>query len=89
MDGKVLIYRVTETLRRTHPSLRRFATLNPVAGFHLGNGATVSKSHVNFAADTSPRGLEESCGLMVNYVYSRTWLQQIGRSVQSMLPWLR
>jgi hypothetical protein len=63
--------------------------LNPVAGFHLGNGARVSRSSVNFGANTSPRGLEESCGLMVNYVYSKKALLPIGRTVRSLLPWGR
>jgi len=63
--------------------------LNPVAGFHLGNGARVARSNVNFAANTSPRGLEESCGLMVNYVYSQKALGPIGRAVRSLLPWGR
>jgi hypothetical protein len=63
--------------------------INPVAGFHLGNGATVARSNVNFAANTSPRGLEESCGLMVNYLYSEGSLARIGRAVRSLLPWRR
>jgi len=63
--------------------------LNPVAGFHLGNGARVAHSNVNFAANTSVRGLEESCGLMVNYVYSQKALGPIGRAVRSLLPWGR
>jgi malonyl-CoA decarboxylase len=63
--------------------------LNPVAGFHLGNGATVSRSNINFGANRSPRGLTESCGLMVNYVYSQRALAPIGRAVRSLLPWGR
>jgi malonyl-CoA decarboxylase len=63
--------------------------LNPVAGFHLGNGATVSRANINFAANTSPRGLEESCGLMVNYVYSQKALTPIGRAFRALLPWSR
>jgi len=63
--------------------------LNPVAGFHLGNGASVSRRNINFAANTSPRGLSESCGLMVNYVYSQRALTPIGRAVRSLLPWVR
>ncbi len=63
--------------------------LNPVAGFHLGNGATLSRRNINFAANTSPRGLSESCGLMVNYVYSQKALTPIGRAVRSLLPWGR
>ena len=63
--------------------------LNPVAGFHLGNGATVARSNVNYAANTTPRGLEDSCGLMANYVYSEKALAPIGRAVRSLLPWGR
>ncbi|RLC32230.1 MAG: hypothetical protein DRH37_01125 [Deltaproteobacteria bacterium] len=54
--------------------------LNPVANFHLGNGATVSVSNVNFLANPSEKGLEESCGIMVNYIYTFSWLSQIRRS---------
>jgi hypothetical protein len=60
--------------------------LNPVASFHMGNGARVSPKNVNFGANLFERGLRGSCGLMVNYVYSETWLQQIGRTMQSLLP---
>jgi len=41
--------------------------LNPVANFHLRNGAEVYR--LNFAADTSKRGIEQSLGLMINYRY--------------------
>ena len=41
--------------------------LDPVARFHLGNGARLER--VNWAADTSARGLGQSFGVMVNYVY--------------------
>lgn len=61
--------------------------LNPVANFHMSNGATVSPQNVNFGANRFRRGLEESCSMMVNYIYSMTWLQQIGRTMQSLLPW--
>nr|XP_020138381.1 malonyl-CoA decarboxylase, mitochondrial [Microcebus murinus] len=41
--------------------------LNPVANFHLQNGAVMWR--INWMADTSPKGLSGSCGLMVNYRY--------------------
>jgi hypothetical protein len=63
--------------------------LNPVAGFHLGNGASVARANVNFAANTSKRGLEESCGLMVNYVYAEGALAPLGRAFRSLVPWGR
>lgn len=45
---------------------RGFA-LNPVANFHLQNGAVLWR--LNWMADTSPRGAAASCGMMVNYRY--------------------
>lgn len=54
--------------------------LNSVAGFHLGNGATVSQKHINFFANLSPKGLAESCGMMVNYIYTPGWLRQIPKT---------
>jgi len=41
--------------------------LDPVARFHLGNGARLERIHA--LADTSRRGLARAAGLMVNYVY--------------------
>lgn len=42
--------------------------LDPVARFHLGNGARLER--LNFLADRSARGLRQSHGLMVNYLYA-------------------
>jgi malonyl-CoA decarboxylase len=41
--------------------------LDPVARFHLGNGARLEK--LNWLGDTSVNGMRRSAGLMVNYVY--------------------
>jgi len=41
--------------------------LDPVARFHFSNGARLDR--VNWQADTSPRGLAQSLGIMVNYRY--------------------
>ncbi|MEZ5435205.1 MAG: malonyl-CoA decarboxylase [Pseudomonadales bacterium] len=38
-----------------------------VAHFHLGNGATLQQ--VNWMADVSPKGIRQSGGMMVNYLY--------------------
>jgi len=40
---------------------------DPVARFHLGNGAGLER--INWLADTSPQGIRQSAGLMVNYLY--------------------
>jgi len=42
---------------------------DPVARFHLGNGARLER--INWLADTSANGLQQAAGLMVNYVYDR------------------
>ena len=41
--------------------------LDPVARFHLRNGARLER--LNAGADLSPKGREQYLGLMVNYVY--------------------
>ena len=41
--------------------------LDPVARFHLGNGAVVDR--INWLGDRSAKGLKESHGMMVNYRY--------------------
>lgn len=41
---------------------------DPVARFHLGNGACVER--LNWAADLSTKGRAQSCGMMVNYLYA-------------------
>ena len=41
--------------------------LDPVARFHLGNGAIVHRVHAD--ADTSDKGRAQSAGTMVNYLY--------------------
>lgn len=47
--------------------------LDPVARFHLGNGARVER--LTTAADTSPKGIAQSLGMMVNYRYPLTALE--------------
>ncbi len=66
---------------------RQGKPLNSVANFHLRNGATVALKNINFAANRSPRGLLESCGVMVNYIYSQTWLRQVSQTMKAYLPW--
>ncbi len=42
---------------------------DPVARFHLGNGARLER--INPLGNTSARGMKESFGFMVNYLYDR------------------
>jgi malonyl-CoA decarboxylase len=66
----------TEALRR--PLVRLCATYltgtggpkgfaDPVARFHLSNGARLER--VNWLGNVAPRGIQESYGIMVNYLY--------------------
>jgi malonyl-CoA decarboxylase len=68
-----------ETARRLREPLLKLAArylihakskdrpFDPVARFHLGNGARIER--INPLADTSTRGFKQSLGLMVNYLY--------------------
>ena len=49
-------------VKQSHESLG-----DPVARFHLDNGARLER--INFADDLSRKGLKQSLGLMVNYLY--------------------
>jgi malonyl-CoA decarboxylase len=42
--------------------------LDPVAHFHLSNGSRIER--LNWHGDLSARGLEQSAGMMVNYLYA-------------------
>ena len=46
---------------------RGISALDPVANFHLSNGASIER--LNWMADTSKNGQQQSVGLMVNYRY--------------------
>jgi malonyl-CoA decarboxylase len=48
--------------------------LDPVARFHLGNGARLER--MNFLGDTSKKGLKQSYGLMVNYLYDLSAIEK-------------
>ena len=47
---------------------KRGHAFDPVARFHLGNGASIER--INWAGDLSDKGLRQSAGLMVNYRYA-------------------
>lgn len=52
--------------------------LDPVAHFHLSNGARVER--INWQGDRSAKGLQQSAGMMVNYLYD---LRQIEANHES------
>lgn len=47
--------------------LRHGRPVDPVARFHLGNGARIER--INWGGDWSDKGLQQSYGMMVNYLY--------------------
>src|SRR6202040_3958752 len=49
--------------RRPSPGSR----VDPVAHFHLGNGARLER--INWLGNAAPRAIQESFGIMVNYLY--------------------
>ncbi len=48
--------------------------LDPVARFHLGNGARLQQ--LNWLGDVSPKGLRQSAGMMVNYLYDLDYIER-------------
>ena len=68
-----LVEQVREPLLRAaawyfmHGRNSRGVPIDPVARFHLGNGARLER--LNFLADTSEKAMQQSFGLMVNYLY--------------------
>ena len=47
---------------------------DPVARFHLGNGAILHK--INLNADLSAKGMKQSNGIMINYLYDLTTVEK-------------
>lgn len=62
-EREALLALVSIYLRIVSPT----AAGDPVAKFHLGNGARLQR--INWAADLSKNGIRQSCGMMVNYLY--------------------
>jgi len=60
MQALAAMYFFNEKNKRGRP-------IDPVARFHLGNGARLER--INWPADLSSRGLGQAHGLMVNYLY--------------------
>jgi malonyl-CoA decarboxylase len=60
---RVPLLRLCARYLTRQPSIR----IDPVARFHLGNGARLER--INWLSDSTPRGIQESFGIMVNYLY--------------------
>ncbi|KAK4284328.1 hypothetical protein QN277_001179 [Acacia crassicarpa] len=60
---------------------KRGKALDSVANFHLQNGAMIER--INWMADRSDKGLSQSGGIMVNYVYSLEHIDEFAYSYLS------
>jgi malonyl-CoA decarboxylase len=60
---RVPLLRLCALYLTRQPSIR----IDPVARFHLANGARLEQ--INWLGNTAPRGIQESFGIMVNYLY--------------------
>lgn len=65
---------------------RRGLALDPVANFHLSNGAQVKR--INWLADTSKKGAKQSLGFMINYLYEPDFIEERSRkySENKLIP---
>jgi malonyl-CoA decarboxylase len=57
-----------------HGKNKRGLPADPVARFHLGNGARLER--INFLGDGSENGIRQAYGVMVNYLYSLDDIEQ-------------
>ena len=60
---RVPLLRLCARYLTRRPSIR----IDSVSRFHLGNGARLER--INWLGNTAPRGIQESFGIMVNYLY--------------------
>lgn len=60
---------------------KRGRALDSVANFHLQNGAMIER--INWMADRSEKGLSQSGGIMVNYVYRLEHIDEFAHSYLS------
>jgi malonyl-CoA decarboxylase len=61
--------RYLTTTARAPAGVVRHRVEDPVENFHLANGASVEQLH--WMANSAPYGIEQSLGVMVNYLYDR------------------
>ncbi len=76
----VLLRHCTIYLQQVKRPGRRTA-IDPVAHFHLNNGARMEQ--LNWMGDTSPKGIHESAGIMINYLYRLDRIESYHEDYQS------
>ncbi|KRP92813.1 decarboxylase [Bradyrhizobium yuanmingense] len=66
---RVPLLRLCASYLTRKPSIR----IDPVARFHLGNGARLER--INWLGNTALRAIQESFGIMVNYLYDHNTIE--------------
>ncbi len=66
--------RLCATYLLTEKRAKTGTAADSVAHFHLTNGARMEQ--LNWLADTSTNGLKQSCGMMINYLYRLSEIEQ-------------
>lgn len=66
---RVPLLRLCASYLTRKPSIR----IDPVARFHLGNGARLER--INWLGNTALRAIQESFGIMVNYLYDHNSIE--------------
>ncbi|MFN3075538.1 MAG: malonyl-CoA decarboxylase [Alphaproteobacteria bacterium] len=69
-----LCARYLATEKRPTPSGAPDRALDPVAHFHLSNGARMER--LNWLGDTSAKGVQQSAGIMINYLYKLSEIER-------------
>jgi len=71
---KICARYLTQIKRRNTIDQCAPTTLDPVAHFHLSNGARMEA--LNWMGDRSTKGLKQSAGLMINYLYKHSDIEK-------------
>ncbi|MEQ9327680.1 MAG: malonyl-CoA decarboxylase family protein [Rhodospirillales bacterium] len=63
-NGPYMLHCTRNLTEQKNPSGR---ALDPVAHFHLTNGARMER--INWLGDVSAKGIDQAAGMMINYLY--------------------
>lgn len=73
-DNKTILLKLVAQYLAIEKREGKLTAIDPVAHFHLSNGAMIGR--INWLGDLSLKGVRQSCGLMVNYVYEVKKIEQ-------------
>lgn len=90
IEDKVYVEHLGDPLKRivyfylTEEKDDKGKPLDPVANFHLENGASLSLEYVRFMGNTYEYGVQGSLSFMVNYIYHLHWQEHIKETLPSL-----